>query len=68
MSNENNETAEPTTAENEESGVQENAPDATISWDAIALDADIRSGVDGRGYTNPTAVQAQAIPSALEGL
>jgi ATP-dependent RNA helicase DeaD len=47
--------------------VQENAPDITLSWDDIALSAEIRSGVDARGYTNPTAVQAEAIPVALAG-
>ena len=67
MSNENNETTEPVDVDEDASGVKENAPDATVSWDTIALDADMRAGVDARGYANPTAVQAQAIPTALAG-
>ncbi|MCO4769551.1 MAG: DEAD/DEAH box helicase, partial [Deltaproteobacteria bacterium] len=46
---------------------QENAPDETLAWDDIALSPALRAGVDGRGYANPTAVQAKAIPIALEG-
>ena len=45
----------------------QNAPDRTLSWDDIALSAAIRAGVDGKGYTNPTPVQSEAIPPALEG-
>ncbi len=46
---------------------QENAPDRSLSWDDIPLSAELRAGVDGKGYTNPTPVQAEAIPTALEG-
>ncbi len=45
----------------------QNAPDRTLSWDDIELSAAIRAGVDGKGYTNPTPVQSEAIPPALEG-
>lgn len=45
----------------------ENAPDQSLDWDNIPLSEDIRKGVDGRGYTHPTAVQSEAIPTALEG-
>ena len=42
---------------------QENAPDRSLSWDDIPLSAELRAGVDGKGYTNPTAVQDEAILS-----
>jgi len=61
-----NETADSSVDDTVDGG-QENAPDVTLSWDEVGLDADIRSGVDARGYTNPTAVQAKAIPAALTG-
>ena len=43
------------------------APVIELNWDDVPLDADVRAGIDARGYTNPTPVQAQAIPAALDG-
>jgi len=42
-------------------------PKPELSWDDVPLDADIRAGIDARGYTHPTPVQAEAIPAALTG-
>lgn len=42
------------------------APDAT-TFSALGLSPDVLAAVDGLGYDEPTPVQAQAIPYALEG-
>ncbi len=43
-------------------------PKPKLSWDDVPLDADIRAGIDARGYTHPTPVQAEAVPAALTGV
>ncbi len=43
-------------------------PTPKLSWDDVPLDADVRAGIDARGYTNPTPVQAMAVPAALTGV
>lgn len=39
----------------------------TISFDSLNLPSTIRSALKGMGYTIPTAIQAQAIPHAMQG-
>jgi ATP-dependent RNA helicase DeaD len=36
-------------------------------WESLGLSEEILSALEEQGYTNPTGVQAQAIPKALEG-
>lgn len=36
-------------------------------FDAFALSPSVRRGVDGLGFTEPTPIQVQTIPAALEG-
>ena len=67
MTEESTETAQGADEATEAASDAANAPSIDLSWDDVPLDADIRAGIDARGYTNPTPVQAKAIPVAVEG-
>jgi superfamily II DNA/RNA helicase len=38
-----------------------------LSWDSISLSPELKAVIEKAGYTKPTAVQAKAIPLAIEG-
>src|SRR5690625_6404347 len=48
-------------------GPAEAAPAARNGFDALDLPEALRSAVDALGFTSPSPIQEQAIPSLLEG-